>query len=91
MEATDTVMLKHDVNGFGKPKKPGPTAYNCARRHRPRQKPSRPPKENLMTRASAWLIPPPKVRASLETASSNNDQLMMKFFGITVVGVEVIR
>ena len=78
-------MHDHNVNGIGKPKKLGPTVY------KPRQKPSRPPKENLMTRTSAWSIPPSEVRAGLETANSNNDQLTMKNFGITEVGVEVIR
>ena len=84
-------MHDHNVNGIRKPKKPGPTVYNCAKGHRPRQKPSRPSKENLMTCTSAWSIPPSEVRAGLETANSNNDQLTMKNFGITEVGVEVIR
>jgi len=49
------------------------------------------PEGNLMTRTSAWPIPPSEVRAGLETANSNNDQLTMKNFGIIEVGVEVIR
>jgi len=84
-------MHDHNVNGIGKPKKPGPTLYNCTRginRGRNRVSPEGKPD---MTRTSAWSIPPSKVRAGLETANSNDDQLTMKIFGITKVGVEVIR